>query len=153
MTSPCTIARGLAVPLVATLALGLAGCSDDDSSDDGAASAEEQVCEDWAQVQSSVTALRDVDVVADGTDALRSAVDTVADTVDRLGDSAGDQVDDEVAALGTAVGDLGDELRGVAEDPLGEGAGSDMAAIGEAVQQVTAAADDLGTELQPGCDT
>jgi hypothetical protein len=152
MTSPHTIARGLALPLVATLALGLAACSDDDSSDD-AVSAEEQVCEDWAQLESSVTALRDVDVVADGTDALRSAVDGVSTAVDELGDSAGDQVGDEVDALGTAVDDLGDELRGIGDDPQGESAGTDMAALGEAVQQVATAADDLKADLQPNCTT
>jgi hypothetical protein len=143
-----TTARGVAF---AVLVLGLAACSGDDDTSDTAA--EEQVCDDWAQVRSSVAALGDVDVAADGTDALRSAWDGLSDAVDELGDTAGDQLGDEVDALRIAVGDLGDELRDAADDPADEGAGSGLVAVGEAVQGVTRAADDLGAELQPDCDT
>jgi hypothetical protein len=155
-----TIARRVILPLVATLVLGPTGCSGDDDSSGGntnaaeeEAAAQAQTCDDWAQVESEVTALVDVDVVADGTDALRTAVDGVAGAVQQLGDSAGEQVGDEVDALGRAVDDLRDELRGATDDPAGDGAGSGMAAVGEAIQGVTAATDELGDELQSGCGT
>jgi hypothetical protein len=151
-------ARSLAGLLAASLILGLSVCSGDDPPDeasdsDTSAAAEEQVCADWAQVQANVTALTDIEVVADGTDALHAATDDVSGAVQELGDSAGDQVGEEVDALGTAVDDLGDELQAVTDGTSTGGAGSGMVAVGQAIQGVATAANALGTELQPGCET
>jgi hypothetical protein len=149
---------GVAFPLLVLLAFGIPGCSDEDSSstdtdtDDGSAQEQEQACADWAQLQAAVTALGDVEVVADGTDALRTAVDGVESALQQFGDSAGDQVGDEVDALEAAVGDLTAAVRAAVDDAAAEGAGSGLVAIGEAVQQVATAADDLAAELQPGCE-
>jgi putative N-acetylmannosamine-6-phosphate epimerase len=143
------------------LAVGLGACSDDDSSDGGSAGSSdaEQLCDDWAQTRSAVTALADVDVVADGTEALQAAVDGVTDTLRPLREEAGEAVGDEVDALGQSVADLATEVSGLADEPAdepagdGDGAGSGLVAVGAAVQGVTAAADALGTALAPGCDT
>jgi hypothetical protein len=146
---------GVAFPLVVLLAFGIPGCSGDDDPSASEASEEEQeqVCADWAELQASVTALGEIEIMADGTDALRGAVDGVEEALRQFGGTAGDQVDEELDALEAAVGDLADELRGALDEPAGDGAGSGLVAVGEAVQQVTDAADGLGAELQPGCET
>jgi hypothetical protein len=145
------------------LAVGIGACSDDDSPDTTAETSDaEQVCDDWTQLQAAVTALADVDVVADGTDALRTAVDGVTGALEQLRDSAGEAAGDEVDALGSAVDELTTEVSGLADgsagegdgdgDPADEGAGSGLVAVGEAVQGVATATEDLGAELQPDCD-
>jgi hypothetical protein len=160
MISRRTEAR-LACLSALVLAVGLGACSGDDSSE-GSSAADtenaEQLCADWAQTRAAVTALADVDVVADGTDALRAAVDGVTETLRPLRESAGESVGDEVEDLGQSVADLATEVAGLTGEPAGEDgegddAGSGLVAVGEAVQGVSAAADDLGTALEPGCDT
>jgi hypothetical protein len=156
MTSRRTKARLACVPAL-VLAVGLGACSDDDSSDGSSADAAnaEQLCDDWAQTRTAVTALADVEVVADGTEALSTAVDGVTETLRPLRESAGESVGDEVDALGQSVADLATEVSGLADAPAGDGdePGSGLVAVGEAIQGVTAAADALGTALEPDCDT
>lgn len=157
MISQRTKARLACLPAV-VLVVGLGACSDDDSSDGSAAgetSDAERLCADWAQTQSAVAALADVDVVDDGTDALRAAVDGVTGTLQPLRTSAGEELGDEVDALGGAVADLATEVSGLTDRSAGEGegAGSGLVAVGEAVQGVSAATEDLGAALQPSCDT
>jgi phage-related tail protein len=156
MISRRTRARLACLPAL-LLVVGAGACSDDDSSDGSAAetSDADQLCTDWAQTQSAVTALVDVDVVADGTEALSAAVDGVTDTLRPLRESAGEAVGDEVDTLGQSVADLATEVSGLTEGPAdeGDGAGSGLVSVGEAVQGVSAAADALGTALEPDCGT
>lgn len=117
-------AAGLAVVLVA-------GCGDDDEK-----SAQETYCEAGESLEASVTALASLDLVAEGTDGLESALDTVEDDVDDLGDSANDAAADEVDALQQSV----DDLESALSDLGGEITGENATAVGAAVQAVGAAA-------------
>jgi hypothetical protein len=145
------ISRGtrtrLAVLLAVMLLLAAGACSDDD---DTAADPGYDACADWARLRDSVAALGDVDVVAEGTNALEVALDDVIDAVDQLRDSAGETIGDEVDALGSAVDDLRTEI---ADLPSNEGeAGAGLSAVGDAAEEVTTAADDLGEAIESGCD-
>src|SRR4029453_18406241 len=99
------VARGIsrgtrtrpAVLLAVMLLLATGACSDDD---DTAADPGYDACADWARLQDSVAALGDVDVVAEGTNALQVALDDVADAVDQLRASAGGQIGGTVHAPG-----------------------------------------------------
>jgi outer membrane murein-binding lipoprotein Lpp len=107
---------------VAQLALGavlgvalLAGCGDDDSGDEP--SAQEQYCEAGDSLESSVSALVDLDLVAEGTSGLESAVDAVKADLDELRSTASEAAAEEIDALeqsvddlGTAASDLGGEI-------------------------------------------
>jgi len=94
--------RGAAVAAALVLLVAV-GCGDDD--DDSSA-----VCEDRDQLSASVQALGDVDVTADGVDALRTAVDDVVDDVDQLAEDAGDELSDEIDAVRDAISDVGTVL-------------------------------------------
>ena len=95
----------VALPLVA------GACSDDDGGDETA-----RVCDARDDLSSSVDALKDVDAVAGGTEAVRSAFGEVLVAIDELADASGDRLGDEVEAvrsdvddLQTAVGSIGDQ--------------------------------------------
>ena len=105
--------------LVACLAVGLtvAACgSDDDTSSTTTTAPVDDVCADKEALSASLADLQDVDVTADGTTGLETAVGTVQDDLDALGESAGDelqpQVDDvrgSLQELETAVTNFGSE--------------------------------------------
>lgn len=90
----------------------LAGCGDDD---DGR-SAQEIYCDAGESLESSVTALSDLDVVAEGTDGLRSATDDVKQDVAELRDAATDAAADEAEALAQAVDSLDSAVSDLGED-------------------------------------
>jgi hypothetical protein len=108
--------------VVACLALGLllASCGDDDDGDGSSSAATERttttaasVCTDREALESSVAALQDVDVRAEGANGLTAAIGTVEDDLRAFGDSAGselqpqvDAVQDSIDQLKTAVDNL-----------------------------------------------
>jgi phage host-nuclease inhibitor protein Gam len=114
-------------------------CSDDDGDGDEAARA----CDARDDLSSSVQALGDVDVVADGTDQLRTAFDDVVAAVDEVADASGDRLEDEVDAVQaevddvrTAVSSIGDQSAASAAElvttELGELADSTSVLVEEA---------------------
>jgi hypothetical protein len=130
--------RGTAI-VAAALLLGAAGCGDDDDDDTAAR------CDARDQLSSSVQDLEDVDVVDDGTDALRTAFDAVVDDVGQLADAVGDDLQDDVDAvegeiddIRTTIGSIGDQsVAGVAEtlrDELGELSDATSTLVDEAGQ-------------------
>jgi hypothetical protein len=126
------IRHRVAVAAALTAALGgLAACSDDDEP-----SAQEQYCDAGESLQSSVNALVDLDVVAEGTNGVEAAVGQVADDVDELRSSASDAAAEEVDALETAVDDLGDSL----SDLSGELTQENATAVVDAISAVSNAA-------------
>lgn len=73
----------------------VAACGDDDGNGEGDGEAS-TVCDARDQLDSSLDALARVDVSAEGTNALESAVDDVGDDIDAVADAAGEEVDDEI---------------------------------------------------------
>ena len=109
---PSTIGRAVRnLALAGAVALSAAACSDDDDK-----SAQERYCEAGASLESSVNALSNVDVIAEGANGVETAVDGVKDDVNELRDSATDAAADEVDALNDALGDLGDALGAAGDD-------------------------------------
>ena len=94
--------RSAAILLTAGLAVaGIAGCGSDDEP-----SAQEKYCEAGDSLRSSVDALVGLDLVAEGTDGLNSAVDAVKGDVEELRDAASDAAADDVSVLEQSVDDL-----------------------------------------------
>ena len=106
----------------AVLVLVAGACSDDDGDGDETARA----CDARDDLSTSVQALGDVDVVAGGTDELRTAFDDVVAAVDELAEASGDRLEDEVDAVQaevddvrTAVGSIGDQSAASAAEVVG----------------------------------
>ena len=123
---PSTFGRAvLNIVLADAVALGAAACSDDDDK-----SAQERYCEAGASLESSVNALSNVDVIAEGANGMETAVDAVEDDANELRDSATDAAADEVDALNDALGDLGDALGAAGDDLTSDNATAVVDAIG-----------------------
>ncbi len=85
-----------------TSIIGLAaGCSSD--SDE---SLQDEYCQAGEDLKSDITSLGSLDLVAEGTDGLDSALSAVDDDLTALADSASSAAEDEVDALKDSVGDL-----------------------------------------------
>ena len=82
---------------VAALALLVTACSDDEVS---------TFCEDEQQLESSIDTLRDIDIAADGTDALKADVEAVTTALGDLRESGGDEIGDEVDDLQQSLSSL-----------------------------------------------
>jgi hypothetical protein len=95
------IRGGVVGALAAVAVLAVGGCSSSD------AAPEADLCASADALQSSVAELRDVQVVENGTEALRQAFADVGDDVDRLADQARDEFSDQVSGVQSAAGDLG----------------------------------------------
>jgi hypothetical protein len=119
--------------LMAGLAIAaIAGCGDDDEK-----SAQEKYCEAGASLEASVEALLDLDLVAEGTDGLESALGEVESNVNDLRDAATDAAADDVTALEQSV----DGLEGAVSDLGGEISSENVTGVQSAVQSVGAAAE------------
>ena len=69
----------------------------------GACSSESALCQSIGDLESNVQALRDVNVVDDGIDALTTQVDAVSTSFDEVKQEAGDTFSSDVDAVETAV--------------------------------------------------
>ena len=116
--------------LVVALAFTAAACGGDD--DDESAPT---LCDDVETLQSSVTDLKNVDVVANGVSALETAVSDVTTNVQTVADAAQDEFSDEVDALQESIQTLGTAITNVVSG------GTD--AVSEAVTGVETAATNL----------
>jgi hypothetical protein len=114
--------------LMAGLAIAaIAGCGDDDDK-----SAQEKYCEAGASLEASVDALLDLDLVAEGTDGLESALGAVETNVNELGETATDAAADDVNALQQSI----DGLEGAVSDLGAEISSENVAGIQSALQGV-----------------
>jgi len=95
-----------------------------------------------ASLESSVDALLNLDVIAEGTNGVETAVDAVEEDVNGLRDSATDAASEDVDALSDALSDLGDALGTAGDELTSDNATAVVDAIG-VVQ--TAAADVYAT--------
>ena len=119
--------------LVGAVALtGLAACSSDDDDE----SAQDRYCEAGESLRSSLEALTNVDLVAEGTSGLETAVEAVSDDVDTLQDTATDAAEGDVEALNEALDGLESSLSDLGDDVSEESTSQVTAAI----EGVTAAA-------------
>jgi hypothetical protein len=99
----------LAVMALST-SLAFTACSDDSESS--------AVCDSADDLESDLSAITDVDVRADGVDALGSAVQDAEDAATNLADEVGDELQPEVDALQAALSDLGSAIQGFSSDGL-----------------------------------
>lgn len=108
---------------------GLAACSDDDNE----LSAQEQYCSAGESLESSVNSLVNLDVVAEGTNGVETALTQLADDVEQLREAADDAAADDVEALESALDDLESALSAVS----GELSPENATAVLDAVSAVT----------------
>lgn len=114
------IAVGLGIAL-------LAGCGSDDDE-----SAQDRYCQAGEALESSVSSLGDLDLVAEGTNGLNTAIDAIEDDVSELQDTASDAASDDIDALEQSVEDLKSAL----SDLSGEISSDNVSTLGTAVQSV-----------------
>jgi hypothetical protein len=112
------------------------------------APASDDVCADREALRSSVDALVDVDVVAEGTDGVSAAIADVKDNLTALRGSAGDELQPDVQAVQDALDDL--ETM-VDTGTIGSGGAADAAA---AIATLADAANSLLASLDAvACDS
>lgn len=104
-------------------AAALVACGDDES-------AQDRYCEAGESLNASVAALFDLDVVAEGTNGLRSALEDVENDLTELRESASDAASDEVDALNDAVDELNDALSAAGDSLTANNATGVVDAIG-----------------------
>lgn len=143
---PRFVTRALALVVIG---LALAACGDDsDSSGDSDATPEEAFCESGDQLETDVDALLDMDVTAEGTDAVEEAYSTVRDDTDALVANGQEFAADDINALEQAVDELGAALDALSGD-LTAANGADVLT---AVSDIGTAAESLQTTLTETCD-
>lgn len=114
----------------------LTACGDDES-------AQDRYCNAGEDLQDSVAALTDVDLIAEGTDGLDSALDAITDDLDTLKDAATDTAADDVDAVEAAVSDFGDALSSLG----GELSSENVDGVVTAVESMASAVNGLATTL------
>jgi hypothetical protein len=131
-SSTRTFGVGLRSAAVATVlgAVALTGCGSDES-------AQEKYCDAGESVRSSLASLTDLDLIAEGTDGLNSAVGDVRSDLNELSDAATDAAADEVDTLEDAV----EGLEQAISDLSGGVSTDDAAALGTAIQGIGTAAE------------
>jgi hypothetical protein len=133
--------------LVAALTFA-AACSDDDDDDDTGGTATASVCDEAQAVQDSVAELSDLDVLAEGTNALSAAVTDVKTELADLRGAVSADVEDEVEAMESAVTDAEEILSGIEDDATLNEMIDD---VQSALTGIATAATALDTALQNDC--
>lgn len=134
--------------LMASLLVLATACGDDDDADltGDEASA---LCDAKDELDSSVNALGDLDVSAEGTNAVDAAVDDVRNDIEAVRDAAQGEVDDEAEDVETAF----DELEAaVATFGDQESTGAAVAGVSNAVADLATAVGALFGALPQDCD-
>jgi hypothetical protein len=128
----------LAVIAAAVLSVSfLAACGDDDD-----VSPEEAFCNAGDDLRSDVDSLSELDLVAQGTDALEEQVTAISDDIDAMKAAGAEVAADEITALETAVDELDSALSAIdGEVTVDNAAGavvavSSVASAGQAVYTV-----------------
>lgn len=115
-------------------------CGDDESAS--------PVCEARDELASSVAEVVEVDVAAEGPDALGDALDDVRTDLDDLGEVASDELGDEVEGLRTALSDLEAAVGTLDEQASAADA---IAVVGEDLTDLVDAGRALGEAAQGEC--
>jgi hypothetical protein len=131
MIRRCALACGLAVLLP------LLACGDDD--DDQTASSTttssgDALCAAVGDLEDDIGALGDLDVVADGTDAVKASLSAIRADLAEIRDQAPDTAPDEADALDSALTSLDDAVEAVGDGTLtAESARDVIAAVASTV--------------------
>jgi small-conductance mechanosensitive channel len=115
----------------------LAACGSDDN----------ELCKARDDVRRSFERLQAVNVIEQGTNALRPAVDQLRKDLTRLGEEAKDAYGPQVTALRTALESLGTSIRGTEGQPLTDR----IRQSADALQQVRTAAEQLFESVSKEC--
>jgi len=99
-------------------------------------------CADRDALRDSIQALVDVDVVADGTNGLTTAIEAVTDDLAAVRESAGDDIEPEVDAVRTALDDV---QTAIGDDPT-----DDLEGTAEALSTLVSSTTDLFDALDAG---
>jgi hypothetical protein len=100
---------------------------DDDESSSAATTTTASVCADREALQTSVSSLQDVDLVAEGTNGVNAAIDDLQEDLSSLQNSAGAELQPEVQAVQDDI----DELKTAVEDFDSGGAAAAAAATSD----------------------
>ena len=100
--------RTLPVLLLALSAALLVSCGDDDDSSGttSTTTAEQAYCADGDQLESDLSALADLELPDDGTDAVQAQIDTLKTDLSALKSSAADVASTEITTFETSLDDL-----------------------------------------------
>jgi hypothetical protein len=130
------------------VAFGVAGCGSDSDSNASSSTttAKDAVCADKKALESSVSALSDVDLTG-GKSAVTSAVDKVKKNLDALGDSVQADLEPEVDDVKSALDDLQTAVGNLGSGSLTE----NLQAVGNAIAKVGTTAGDLFSSLSARC--
>ena len=142
--------RALAGALATLLAL--SACGDDDDGDQAAntttTSPGEALCDAIDDAEQDIGALGDIDVVAEGTNAVDASLTTIRDDLAEIRDLAPDTAPDEADAFDTALTSLSDEITALGDGSLTAESAQDL--IGAASSTVEAGQAYLGA-LEDEC--
>ena len=144
----------LAGALATLLALG--ACGDDDDGDQAAnstttaeattTSTSDELCAAVDDAEQDIGALADIDVLAEGTDAVEASLTTIREDLAELRDLAPETAPDEADAFDNALASLGDAITAVGDGSLTAESAQDVVAAGastiEAGQAYLGALDD-----------
>lgn len=133
--------------MIAVLGLIAAACgSDDDSSD------EASTCDSLQEVAVSVDNLREVDLLAEGTDGLDAAMTDVDETWGAAKSAAEDQFGEQVDEVNDALDALSDTVSSIGDADSLEDFGDELAAEIEAVNQSWEALSAAAAEELADCE-
>lgn len=113
------LARRVVAALAVAMMLAACGDDDDSSSSTTTTAPADEACADAEALRASVDELKDVDLVAEGTDGASAALSAVKNDLTALRESAGDEVQPEVQALEDAIDELETAVDDLDSDPAG----------------------------------
>ncbi len=126
--------RALAGALAILLAL--SACGDDDDGDQAAnsttTSTGEALCAAIDDAEQDIGALADVDVLAEGTDAIEASLTTIREDLAEIRELAPDSAPEEAEAFDSALASLGDAITAIREGPITAESAQDVVAAGAA---------------------
>jgi hypothetical protein len=136
------------VVLGALIALTSVACGADAEDESATTIGAEDVCAARDDLDAELAAMSEIDVVAEGTDAVRANAEAVSEDVDAIIDVAGESAADEVDELRDARNELTAAVTGAAYVDNAEAAEAISAAIGDLVDAIGAVSD----AAFPECD-
>jgi hypothetical protein len=133
--------RTLTAAAAIALTLVLASCGED-------AETATPSCEAQDDLAAAIQSLEDVDVVQDGTDALRDAVEDVGVALEVVGDAERSELGDEAEAVRRAV----DEVRTAVAASEGQSPSQIVSTVSSAITTLADTVGALGAALEAECD-
>ena len=119
----------------------------DSSGTTSTTTAEQAYCADGDQLESDLSALADLELPDDGTDAVQAQIDTLKTDLSALKSSAADVASTEITTFETSL----DDLEAAANEVTGELTASSAANVVVAIEDAVAAGGDVVSTLQTTC--